>query len=205
MKRIVHHLNFLQRLLLLPLYLLLKLWYATLRIKMDAVSQAIMRSNPQNTCVLYFWHQNLFMAPMLRRIRKNRTMYGLMSASKDGAWLEALVKLFRVSSVRGSSSWRGAFALRELEEIQRIPFSDIIITPDGPRGPCRKCKPGSLRWAIANKLEVISLKFEAHRTWQLNSWDHFKIPKPFSTIHITVAHPHFENEEQAIEALQAQL
>ena len=72
-----------------------------------------------------------------------------------GAWLETLVKWFHVEAIRGSSSWRGAKALQELETHQNT-RCDIIITPDGPKGPRCQCKPGSLHWTAAHHFDVIA-------------------------------------------------
>jgi len=183
MERIVHHLSFFKRLLVIPVYLLLRLWYLTLRVKMDLKTQQLIRSIGDRVSVFYFWHHNLFVAPMLRKLRKNRSMYGLISSSKDGAWLEALVKWFGVRAIRGSSSWRGQTALHELEQRKNF-VCDIIITPDGPKGPRCSCKPGSMKWALMNDFEIVGLRFSMNRFWSLKSWDRFKIPVPFSTISI---------------------
>lgn len=183
MKRRVHHLNFLQKLWIYPVYLLLRLWYSTLKVVMDEQSQQVMNQRPKQTCVFYFWHHNLFAAPILRKLRRERPMYGLMSASKDGAWLESLVKLFHVEAVRGSSTWRGALALKELDQYQQA--CDIIITPDGPKGPRCVMKPGSVKWAMQKEFNIIALKFEMQKAWKLKSWDQFHLPKPFSKITVT--------------------
>lgn len=204
MKRIVHHLGFCQKLFVIPVYLILRIWYATLRIRLDAFSKKLMKSNAEGPCVFYFWHQNLFIAPVLRELRKHRRMFGLMSASKDGAWLENLVKKFHVEAIRGSSSWRGAKALQELETHQNTPC-DIIITPDGPKGPRYQCKPGSLHWTASHHFDVIAINFKMHRFWQLNSWDGFKIPVPFSKIFVQVHKITYKSAEELMEILQKKL
>ena len=181
---IVHRLGFLKRSLTLLPYGLLKLWYATLRLRMDAMTRAVLSECPKNPCVIYFWHHNLFVAPMLRRLRKNRPMYGLISASKDGAWLEALARRFDVKSIRGSSTRRGCTALLELEQVSHE-NCDIIITPDGPKGPLCVFKEGSLRWGCGRNFTVITLRLEMTDAWKLNSWDGFRIPKPYSTVRLT--------------------
>ena len=183
-EEIVHRLGFFKKSLTFVPYGLLKLWYATLRLRMDAPTKAVLSEFPKNPCVIYFWHQNLFVAPMLRRLRKNRPMYGLVSASKDGAWLEALVHWFDVKSIRGSSTRRGRTALLELEQVAHE-NCDIIITPDGPKGPPCVIKEGSLRWVCERNFTVIVLRLEISDAWKLNSWDGFRIPKPFSTVYLT--------------------
>ena len=183
-EEMVHRLGFFKRSLTLLPYALLKLWYATLHLRMDALTKAVLSECPKNPCVIYFWHHNLFVAPMLRRLRKNRPMYGLISASRDGAWLEALAHWFDVKSIRGSSSRRGRTALLELEQVVHE-NCDIIVTPDGPKGPPCVFKEGSLRWACERNFTVITLHFEMPDAWKLNSWDGFRIPKPFSTVYLT--------------------
>ena len=183
MKRIVHHLNFVQKLWIYPVYVILRLWYMTLKVVMDEATQQIMASRTEKPCVFYFWHHNLFAAPILRKLRGERPMYGLMSASKDGAWLESLVKMFRVDAIRGSSTWRGALALRELGQYKEN--CDIIITPDGPKGPRCVMKPGSVKWVCQKDFSIIALKFEIQKAWKLKSWDQFHIPQPFSKIIVT--------------------
>jgi lysophospholipid acyltransferase (LPLAT)-like uncharacterized protein len=150
---------------------------------LNDVTRTILQSNLQEPHVYYFWHCNLCAAPMLRPLHKGRPMYGLMSASRDGAWLEALVKWFKVDAIRGSSTWRGDFALKELDQ-RKHAVCDIVITPDGPKGPRCQCKVGSLKWAWTHRYPVIALHFEMPHAWQLRSWDRFRIPKPFSTIHV---------------------
>lgn len=207
LKRKVHHLNFFKRLLLIPIYGLLKLWYITLHLKMDAETKALLFNEKQKTCVFYFWHDALFAAPLLRKFRRKRPIYGLMSASKDGAWLEALVQWFKVKAIRGSSTWRGSIALKELEIYTSIPC-DIIITPDGPKGPRHMCKPGSLKWAFENNFYIICLQIKTQKTWILSSWDKFRIPIPFSSLIVKAQHIPFNSNmtlEDLIQIVQIKL
>ncbi|MFN2507319.1 MAG: DUF374 domain-containing protein, partial [Chthoniobacterales bacterium] len=65
----------------------------------------------------------------------------LISASRDGTFLAELVRRFGVEIVRGSSSRKGASAVRQLSEgIAR--GRDAVITPDGPRGPAYQLGQG---------------------------------------------------------------
>lgn len=155
----------------------------TLRLKMDETTKHLLLNKNQKTCVFYFWHDALFMAPLLRKFRGKRSMYGLMSASKDGAWLEALVRWFKVKAIRGSSTWRGSIALKELE-MNAHKTCDIVITPDGPKGPRHRCKYGSLKWALETDLCIICLQINTSKAWALSSWDHFRLPLPFTSLSV---------------------
>ena len=182
-KRKVHHLNTWKQLLLIPIYCILKVWHMTLRLKMDETTKHLLLGKDQKTCVFYFWHDALFMAPLLRKFRGERPMYGLMSASKDGAWLEALVHWFKVKAIRGSSTWRGSIALKELE-MNSHKTCDIVITPDGPKGPRHRCKYGSLKWALETDLCIICLQINTSKAWSLSSWDRFRLPLPFTSLSV---------------------
>jgi len=58
----------------------------------------------------------------------------MVSASRDGGLLAAVLERFKVQPVRGSSSRRGRQALLELTTWAERRY-DLAITPDGPRGP----------------------------------------------------------------------
>jgi lysophospholipid acyltransferase (LPLAT)-like uncharacterized protein len=116
-----------------------------------------------------------------RRFAPNNPVNGLVSASKDGAWLTAFFKLLGISSIRGSSSWRGGAAM--LEIIRKLEAGeDVGITPDGPRGPCYNWKHGSAQLALKTGHPLFLLGMRFHKASRLHSWDKFYIPFPFSRV-----------------------
>ncbi len=132
--------------------------------------------------VLVFWHNRLFLAcEVYRRFRKGRVTYGLISASRDGAWLAAFMELSGLHAIRGSSSRRGREALNELQKRLRE-GSDIAITPDGPRGPAYSFKAGAPLLAAQTGARVLLVNASFSSAWRLRSWDRFYLPKPFSTV-----------------------
>lgn len=133
--------------------------------------------------VIYaLWHNRIFAMPYTRpKLSKDREMVVLTSASKDGAILENAVRVFKIGSVRGSSSRRGAAALVALRK-KLVSGANICITPDGPRGPVYKLSPGIVKLAQACDAPIIPLRVEFSRCWRLKSWDRFCIPKPFSKV-----------------------
>jgi hypothetical protein len=123
----------------------------------------------------------------------------LTSASKDGELLASIVRRFGLGAVRGSSSRRGALALRELTEVLARGDSDVIITPDGPRGPRYVLSPGLVYLAQKTALPLMRVQVDYTRFWELKSWDRFRIPKPFSKVDITL-HPFEELSFSSSEA-----
>jgi lysophospholipid acyltransferase (LPLAT)-like uncharacterized protein len=65
-----------------------------------------------------------------------------------------------------------------------------VITPDGPRGPRFKFKPGAILLALMSGRPMLPLAYAASRAW-LVKWDKFVIPVPFARIVIAVGAPQY--------------
>ena len=191
---------------------LLRVLFSTLRLRID--DQARHLVPPPGQPVIYaFWHNRILAitAAFLRVYPRDRKgVLVLTSASKDGMWLGALAGRLGMGSVRGSSSRRGATAMREL--IEKVELGhDIAITPDGPRGPRYKLGPGMIYLAQRARIPIIPIHARFGRHWRLDTWDGFSIPKPFSRIDVTLApavtvpvelgEAEFEAERRKIESL----
>jgi lysophospholipid acyltransferase (LPLAT)-like uncharacterized protein len=134
----------------------------------------------------------------------------LTSASKDGMWLGLVARHLGMGSVRGSSSRRGATAMREL--LDRVAAGhDIAITPDGPRGPRYTLGSGLVYLAQKADIPVIPCHARFGRALRLETWDRFVIPLPFSRLDVTLGQPErvppgakgaaFEAEERRMESV----
>ncbi len=184
-KRRVNEVSWWRYLLLLPVAWVARAWAATLRFEITEQEQALL-SFEAKPIILATWHNRLFIVgEVQRRYRKQRKLVALISASKDGAWLAAFFKLLKIDCVRGSSSWRGMQALREMLAA-RQEGADVGITPDGPRGPCYDMKPGVVLVARLSHAPIIMYSAKFRSAWRLNSWDKFYLPKPFSTVELNV-------------------
>lgn len=170
-----------RRVALWVLAMLLRTWGRTLRFEADPETLRRLTKSDVPAAVT-LWHNRLFLSPeIFRRYRQQRRIYGLVSASKDGAWLAALYRMIGIYPVRGSSSNFGREAGRMLIEKMREGH-DIGITPDGPRGPLYTVEPGVLVVTRRNDAPMILLGAEFGRAFRLRSWDRFYIPWPFTRI-----------------------
>jgi lysophospholipid acyltransferase (LPLAT)-like uncharacterized protein len=145
--------------------------------------------------IFLFWHNRLALCVELyRRFRLPQNpvagMAALISASRDGAMLSDIFERFGVQPVRGSSSRRGAQALRELTTWSERGY-DLAITPDGPRGPRYVLADGAVGLACVTGRPIILFSYYLHWKITLNSWDAFQIPLPFSICEVSVG-PVFE-------------
>jgi len=196
-----------RRILLLPLGLLIRAWGATLRLEPVGDSEQWLRKVDEPVAFV-LWHNRLFLvSEIFRRYRQRRPIYGLVSASRDGAWLAAFFSLVGIRSVRGSSSRLGREAVTALVDVVRA-GNDVGITPDGPRGPQYDFKAGALIVARRTRMPILLLGAAYESAWQLKSWDRFYLPKPFSRIRVYCAHvtaDELTDRDQSAETLRARL
>ncbi|MGB1127329.1 MAG: lysophospholipid acyltransferase family protein [Opitutales bacterium] len=174
-----------QKLVCMLLSTLLRVWGRTLRFRWgDDVQEVIDRKPPPAIVIL--WHNRLFAAPIffLRYFRERRLSV-LTSASEDGAWVAAFVGQLGIRSVRGSRHRRGAQAVRDLIDVQDE-GCDIVLTPDGSRGPRYQMKAGAATIAMKTGAPILLLSFNHSGAWRLKTWDRFYIPHPFSQIEVKI-------------------
>lgn len=129
-----------------------------------------------------FWHNRIAGMPMIyQRWFRHRRCVVLTSPSKDGEVLARTMAHFDLGAVRGSSSRRGARAMVELARHIRD-GTDLIFTPDGPRGPKYHLHPGLVQLASLTSTPVVPIVVEISRFHVFQSWDAFRLPKPGATV-----------------------
>jgi lysophospholipid acyltransferase (LPLAT)-like uncharacterized protein len=143
--------------------------------------------------VFLLWHEALL--PLLWQHR-NQGITIVVSEARDGQYLADFAATLGYGAVRGSST-RGAArallgAVRELKAGRAVAF-----TPDGPRGPRRELKAGVVAAAQRGQAVIVPLHAEADRSWRLDSWDRFMIPKPGARVRILYGRPFEVGEGEA--------
>jgi lysophospholipid acyltransferase (LPLAT)-like uncharacterized protein len=189
---------------------LMRVLFATLRLRVHD-PHGFLSDPPPQPVIYAFWHNRILAitAAFLRVYpRGRRGVLVLTSASKDGMWLGELAGHLGMGSVRGSSSRRGATAMREL--LDRVAEGyDIAITPDGPRGPRYEMGSGLVYLAQKAGLPVIPCHARFHGAIRLKTWDRFAIPRPFARLDVTLGEAlrvapddaDFEAERKRIESV----
>ncbi|MEX1117814.1 MAG: lysophospholipid acyltransferase family protein [Terrimicrobiaceae bacterium] len=142
-----------------------------------------LKAAPQEPCLFAFWHNRIFAMPLAFTLfYKNRQgAFGITSASGEGTLLTMIFAEFGVGTIRGSSSRQGTAALYALKEKVEEGY-DIVMTPDGPRGPKYELKPGLLFLAQKTGRPIVPLLVEYSHCLRLGTWDRFMIPLPFSVV-----------------------
>jgi lysophospholipid acyltransferase (LPLAT)-like uncharacterized protein len=174
--------SFFIRLLLSPLGLIYRLWTFSIRLDYKEQNGRSELNKVTQPIVLFLWHNRLFLAgEWHHRFRKQRQCFGLISASRDGAWLETVYGWAGIRPIRGSQNRRGSQAVRELVKVVKS-GNDVGITPDGSRGPKYDAKTGAIALARITKKPILLLSFEYSKCFRFNSWDKFVVPFPFSKV-----------------------
>lgn len=135
--------------------------------------------------VLALWHGNMLLG---LRHHGQRGMHVLVSPSDDGDLAKMLLTNNGYQVIRGSSSRRGSRALREMLAAL-AQDKDVIVTPDGPRGPMHSMNPGPVFMAKETGRPIVPIGLACSRAWRLNSWDKFAIPKFFSRVVVRYGQP----------------
>ena len=116
-----------------------------------------------------------------RKIHKKQPASAIISSHFDGSLIAGTLSLLKIRPLRGSTK-KGArqVLLQAFKSIKE--GEEVLITPDGPRGPRHAMSDGAIGIALKSKLPIFVMNYKASSYWQLKSWDRFIIPKPFGTI-----------------------
>ena len=136
-------------------------------------------------CIFAFWHARLL--PLVFTHRR-RSIAVLISRHRDGELIARIIGRLGFLTGRGSSTRGGEEGIRDMLRHageRRL----LAITPDGPRGPAEVVKPGLAYLASRSGLPVVPVASAASRAWQLDSWDRFRIPRPFARVVVAYGTP----------------
>jgi len=170
---------------------LIRMWWRlcpVVRIEgLQHLDEALARAPSLVPC---YWHQHqLYCGKFLVEQRSRGLTPGwLISPSVDGELGAMMVRRFGAAVIRGSSTHTGARALRDYYQALVRDNVSPVITPDGPRGPRFKFKPGALLLAQMSGRPILPMSYAASRAW-LIKWDRFVIPMPFARVAIAIGPP----------------
>lgn len=151
-----------------------------------------------------YWHQmHVFGSWYMLKLQKRGLKIGfLISPSVDGEILSKIVESWGAVAVRGSSNRTGAKALKDMYNTIVKDKVSPVTTSDGPTGPIHEFKQGAVMLAQLTQSPMLPIAYAADRFWQVNSWDKFIIPKPFSRIVIAVGAPHYIEKKSNPEKME---
>jgi lysophospholipid acyltransferase (LPLAT)-like uncharacterized protein len=163
-------------------------WCRSMRVVGTEHISAALERAPSFIPVYWHQHQLLCVKPLLEMRGAGVKLGFLISPSVDGEIGALLVRKLGAEVIRGSSSHTGARALRDYYQALAHDGISPAITPDGPRGPPWKFKPGAILLAQMSQRPMIPLAYAASRAWMIK-WDRFVIPKPLARVAIVIGAP----------------
>ena len=142
--------------------------------------------------IFAFWHERLPLMPALwtmaldTRLREGAPrgrMHVLVSRNQDGRLIGHIMRRFGTDLVYGSSAKRGAqkggaASLRALLAVLAA-GGQVVITPDGPRGPRRQVARGVAQLAALAAVPIVPCAAQTSRRRILPTWDRMLLPLPF--------------------------
>ncbi|NOX37238.1 MAG: lysophospholipid acyltransferase family protein [Calditrichaeota bacterium] len=167
-------------------YPLLALYFGSLRITLRnwQVVQGFRRSG--RPFILALWHENLLMPLWVMR---GHRIYALVSQHFDGEVIARVLWTLGFGSIRGSSTRGGQEAYRQIRELLSRGRVSVAITPDGPTGPRRQAKLGTVRLSSETGVPIVAMGIAASRYRRLGSWDRFRLIYPFSRVVVAFDEP----------------
>ncbi len=164
---------------------LMKTMKFCMRFKMVDPHESTHRKDPVVTVA---WHNRLLFFPVVFPPPVRRRTLAVVSASRDGQYVTDLIAHFGLKSLRGSSSKKGANALRgALDAIAE--GLHVAFTPDGPRGPKYTMSQGPILVASKTGVPIVPVSVNASSYWEIKSWDRFQIPKPWAKLEVVLGKP----------------
>ena len=128
--------------------------------------------------IILIWHGRIFIVPYFFR---KRQIMPLVSPSQDGEIPARIMEHWGYKILRGSSSHSIFKAWNQMKK-ELLEGGEVILVPDGPRGPDRELKMGCIKLAQETGAYLVPFTFSTSRKKFLESWDHFLMFYPFSRV-----------------------
>lgn len=198
--------NFLNNLKLSLLTFLIKFLYGTCRWRVSGFNNLENLLNNKSSFIIAYWHGNMFI-PYYKLAKHH--FHILAGFHRDAELGVNIGEKLGWKFLRGSSSQNGSEVFQQIVELLSKPNNVLAITPDGPKGPARIPKPGTVRAAQKTGVPIIPAAGRSRRSWGFTNWDIFHVVKPFTRIELKFGEPLYfsidDNFDTCINTLKTQL
>ncbi len=175
------------------LYQVARLTSATGRFQISGQTYLETAVSSQKPLIFAAWHGMTMMLVGLFRTRLDLSRIVLILPDD---WRGAALVIFAEKlgaqpfpmNLEGEASMATARKLAQLVK-QVKAGSYCYITPDGPFGPAYEMKPGLTYIAQKAKAVILPIGAYARHSYQINRWDRYTIPYPYSRISVAVGAP----------------
>ena len=174
--------------------LMLRFFYYTNRWEVEGEKHYKFAAQNGQAVIIAAWH-NSFLTVFMN-LAKNQ-FYGMAGNHQPDAEIIARTgKKLGWKLIRGSSTDGGKKAYDDMLEILQKPTIVFAITPDGPQGPAKTPKAGTIRAAQKTGALIIPTSGQSTRRWSFTNWDTFYLTKPFGKTALFFGKPIFFDKNQ---------
>lgn len=150
----------------------------------------IVPAKEKGPLVIALWHNRLaIISEILMPFAGKLHFTSFISQSRDGELLVQFANTYPSNGVIRVGHDSKSTALRNVINTVNKNETILLITPDGPRGPVYKLKPGLQATLEETEASLITFTWDADKFWELKTWDKFRFPKPFSKITASFSEP----------------
>lgn len=181
----------------------LRVWLGTLNVHLDLDDPAVDPRRGGAGHIFCIWHETIL---FLGHYFRDCGMHVMISRSADGEFVTRTIECLGYKAVRGSTGRGGPRAVREMLRDRAAP--NLVLTPDGPKGPRREAQMGAVYLASRLQMPLVAVGGGFDRAWRMNSWDRLVMPRPFSRAAICVApafHVPLDADEGVLEVYRRRL
>ena len=179
---------------------LMWLFHLTVRWRRHAAPETQALLDAGKPMILCLWHGRMFFLSG-GWARPPKRLGVLTSAHRDGQLVARGAKAFGYETVLGSRRRGGATALRGMNRLLSQGVT-MTITPDGPKGPRMRLKPGAVKAAQMAGVPLVALTGSARPRKVFATWDRFCLPLPFARGEIHFGPPVYVPREADAETLE---
>lgn len=137
-----------------------------------------------NTAIV-IWHKDIINAFITISLGDKNlpNISPLISPHSDARYLAKVMEKIGHKVISGSTNKEGFKSLKALIKTLRN-GNNIIITPDGPRGPAKQINSNIGYIIQKENSTLIAIRFKCSKYTRISSWDRLIIPRPFSLIEV---------------------
>jgi lysophospholipid acyltransferase (LPLAT)-like uncharacterized protein len=153
----------------------LRAWMSTLRVRLVLNDERVDPRGGATGSIFCVWHETIL---FLGHYYRDCGMHVMISRSTDGEIVARTVECLGFKAIRGSTGRGGDRAVREL--LRNCQAPNLVLTPDGPKGPRREFQRGAVYLASRLQMPLVAVGCGFDRPWRMGSWDQLVLPRPFS-------------------------
>ena len=168
--------------------IIINISFKTSRVIIHGEEHLINANKSKSPVLICTWHARLIYAVYFF---KNPTynLSALISEHQDAEILAKVMSRWKMKLIRGSSTRGWKRAIIQMQKQLKNTTTVLAVTNDGPKGPPKIAKSGSVKMALKNNAKIIVISGVSSKFFTFNTWDKFRLPKPFSIINIHLSEP----------------